>query len=330
MRFVIYGAGAVGGVIGGRLSEAGEDVVLIARGAHHDAIRERGLTVVTDDGDPEVPDGRRVTLAVPVVDHPSRLTLADDDVVLLAMKTQHTDAALDDLRAVAPPDITVVCAQNGVENERLALRRFARVQAMLVICPTGHLEPGVVEAYAAPVTGILDLGRYPTGTDDVTGAIAAALERATFRAEARGDIMRWKVNKLLMNLPNAVQALCPPGDAATTLSRLARAEGERVLDAAGVAFVDDAEEQQRRTVLVSHRAQPRSPKGGSTWQSLARGTGNVETDHLNGEIVLLARLHGVTAPVNEVLQRHIARAARERRRPGSTDAAVLLAEAGAT
>ena len=59
MRFIVYGAGAIGGVLGGRLFQAGEDVVLIARGPHHDAIRDVGLTV-------ESPTGS-VTLPVPVV-----------------------------------------------------------------------------------------------------------------------------------------------------------------------------------------------------------------------------------------------------------------------
>ena len=64
--------------------------------------------------------------------------------------------------------------------------------------------------------------------------------------------------------------------------------------------------------------------GGSTWQSLARGT-PVEVDYLNGEIVLLARLHGVAAPVNELLQRATHRAAVDGAAPGSIPAADLLA-----
>ena len=59
MRVIVYGAGAVGGVIGARLFQAGHDVVLIARGAHYEAIRNKGLRFVCHDED--------VTLAVPVV-----------------------------------------------------------------------------------------------------------------------------------------------------------------------------------------------------------------------------------------------------------------------
>ncbi len=57
--------------------------------------------------------------------------------------------------------------------------------------------------------------------------------------------------------------------------------------------------------------------GSSSWQSLARGTGSIEADHLNGEIVLLARLHGAAAPLNEALQRLAGEFARAGRAPGS-------------
>ena len=56
--------------------------------------------------------------------------------------------------------------------------------------------------------------------------------------------------------------------------------------------------------------------GGSTWQSLSRGTGNVETDYLNGELVRIARQHGVAAPINARLATVTRRAARNRQQPG--------------
>ena len=62
MRYVIYGAGAIGGAIGARLFEAGRDVVLIAHGDHFEVLRDRGLTY-------RDPDGSRL-LRIPVADHP--------------------------------------------------------------------------------------------------------------------------------------------------------------------------------------------------------------------------------------------------------------------
>ena len=227
MRFVIYGAGAVGGVIGGRLFQHGHDVVLIARGPHFEAIRDRGLRLVDPDGE--------VTLPIPVVDAPAAIEWRPDDVVFFTMKTQDTTRALDPLAAVAP-DVAIVCAQNGVQNERMALRRFARVYALCVMLPAEHLEPGVVAASSAPTSGLLDLGCYPRGVDETAAAIAAALESATFESVPRPDIMRWKYTKLLMNLGNAVEALCrhDERDEISDLSRKARSEGAAVLRTAGI------------------------------------------------------------------------------------------------
>jgi 2-dehydropantoate 2-reductase len=145
VRFIIYGPGAVGGTIAGNLARHGHDVALIARGSHRAAIAADGLRVRSPDRDEVV--------RLPVAEHPAELALGDDDVVVLAMKTQDTEAALAELAAVAPPDLPVVCAQNGVENERLALRRFASVHAMCVMLPATFLEPGVVVAHGAPLAG---------------------------------------------------------------------------------------------------------------------------------------------------------------------------------
>ncbi|HYA67178.1 MAG TPA: 2-dehydropantoate 2-reductase, partial [Acidimicrobiales bacterium] len=153
MRFVIMGAGGIGGVLGARLDHAGHDVVLVARGPHYDAMVDAGLRV-------ESPDGESVH-ALAVVDHPSRVEAHDDDVVLLTTKSQHTGPALDALVEAGHIDHPLVCVQNGVHNERAALRRFSQVYGCCVMFPTSFLEPGVVQAHSAPVTGILDVGRYP-------------------------------------------------------------------------------------------------------------------------------------------------------------------------
>jgi 2-dehydropantoate 2-reductase len=323
MRFVIFGAGAVGGVIGGRLAQHNHDVVLLARGPHLDALRAGGLRLLDGDG--------AVTLDVPVAGHPAEVDWRPGDVVLLTVKSQHTVAALGALAEHAPPTIPVVCAQNGVQNERMALRRFANVHALCVMLPSTHLEPGVVEAGRGPVTGTLDLGRYPAGVDEVDGAVAAALSSATFLSEPRPDAMAWKYRKLLLNLGNAIQALCGLDPETADLYRQARAEGRTVLDAAGIAVVDGEADRARRHEMGQSRWAPR-PGGGSSWQSLTRGAGSIETDYLNGEIVLLGRLNGVPTPVNEVLQQQANAAARAGAPPGSLSVAELtrlVHEAGA-
>jgi 2-dehydropantoate 2-reductase len=318
VRYVIYGAGAVGGAIGGRLAQAGHSVSLIARGAHAAALKERGLEL-------RAPDEKVETLRLPVVEHPAALALREDDVVILAVKSQDTRAALLELEAVAPPRLSVVCAQNGVVNEQTLLRHFENVISMCVVLPAAHLTPGVVEIASAGLTGILDVGRYPAGVDERSRSLARALCSARFLSQALPDVRRWKYRKLLMNLLNAVQATTGVGEGdvdAEELVRLARAEGTAVLRAAGIDFASESEDRERR----GQHLQVRSRSGGSTWQSLTRGTGAVEADYLNGEIVLLGRLHGVPTPTNAVLQRTANDFARRRLRPGSISPAELLSQ----
>ena len=294
MRFVVYGAGAIGGVVGALLAEHGEDVVLITRGAHGAAIRRSGLVV-------ESPAGRRV-VGVTAVEEPAEVGFEPGDVVLLSMKSQDTAAALESLRRTAAPATPVVCVQNGVDNERAASRLFAGVYGVCVMCPAAHLAPGVVQAFSSPVPGLLDVGRYPSGTDEVSGRLVEALRNATFDSIERPDIMRWKYRKLLMNLANAVEAVChPPGT--SEVVELARSEGVACLEAAGIEAISLEEDSERRGDLMSlHPANGQRRGGGSTWQSLQRGTGSVEVDYLNGEIVLLGRQLGIPTPVNALLQ----------------------------
>jgi 2-dehydropantoate 2-reductase len=319
VRFVVVGAGAIGGVVGGRLFQAGHEVTLVARGGHLEVLARRGLRL--DD-----PTGS-VSLDVPAVGTPADAGLQQGDVVLLATKSQDTVAALRAVGAAGVDDLAVVCLQNGVQNERAALRRFARVYAVPVMCPTGHLEPGVVQAFSSPTTGLLDIGRYPSGLDETAEAVAAAFRGATFESVVRPDVARWKWSKLLMNLGNALQALCGPSAPTGDLYRRARDEAEQCLAAAGIDWASAEEDRERRGGHLTLAPVGDAPRpGGSTWQSLERGTGSVETEYLNGEIVLVGRMHGVATPVNELLCRRMAHAARTRRPPGTVDVSELEAE----
>jgi 2-dehydropantoate 2-reductase len=293
VRFVVYGAGAIGGVLGARLHQSGREVLLVARGAHYEAIRSDGLRLVT-------PDGAVARLEIPVVDRIGAARVESGDIVALAMKSQDTEAALRELADAAPTDTAVACVQNGVENERAAIRLFANVYGVLVLCPAAHLTPGVVEVAAAPESGILDVGRVPHGGDDVATELVQALRAATYLSEVRDDVMPWKYTKLLMNLGNALVALAGADATGSPFAALLREEGEAVLRAAGIAFVAHEEFRARSEQLARELS---GRLGNSTLQSVRRGSGSIETDYLNGEIVALARRHGVPAPANELVQR---------------------------
>ncbi|MFF3330965.1 ketopantoate reductase family protein [Streptomyces sp. NPDC002888] len=327
MRYIIIGAGAVGGTIGGRLAGAGHEVVLVARGAHHTALREGGLRL-------RVPEGE-LTYRLPTVDGPGALgELRADDVLVLAVKTQDSEAALQTWAPVpvegggsAAERLPLVCAQNGVESQRLALRRFRHVYGVCVWLPATYVEPGVVSAAGTPLTGVLHLGRHPHGTDETARLIAADLEKSKFEAPVVPDVARWQYAKLLGNLGNALEAVAGPvdSDEATSFYARVRAEGEAVLDAADIPYTSVEEQQAVRGDKITLVPLPGTPRGGgSSWQSLTRGTGTIEADYLNGEIAFLGRTHGVPTPLNELLQ-HLANTfARERRAAGSMPLSELV------
>ena len=346
VRYIIIGAGAVGGTIGGCLFQGGHEVVLVARGTHLDALRSHGLRLAT-------PLGTQV-LPIPAVSGAAEVELRHDDVLILATKTQDAAALLAEWAwqpvaapggqpdgAVAAEVVPVVCAQNGVVSERFALRRFRHVYGMYVWLPATHLEPGTVAAQGAPLAGLLQVGRYPAGTDPTAGRIGEDLTKSRFLAPVSADVMRWKYGKLLDNLNNAIEALCgrehtgfgaePQSDDAAGLYQRTRAEGTAALRAAGIAHASHAElaeviGDRVRIEQVSGSAR----SGGSSWQSLTRGTGTIEADFLNGEIALLGRTHGVPAPVNATLQRLANEAARQGRAPGGMTPAEILSAAHRT
>lgn len=318
MRIIIHGAGAVGGVVGGRLAQHGCEVILIARGPHLDALVEHGLRVDSPDGS--------ATVRTKVVGSPADVDWRDDDVVMLATKSQDTAAALRQLASAAPISVAVVCLQNGVANEREALRLFPNVYGICVMCPATYLEPGVVIAHSAPTAALLDIGRYPGGVDDVARSVAETVNASAMESIPRTDVMRWKYRKLIMNLANAIDAVCGPAERGGRLGQLVRDEGERVLQAAGIDYTSAEEDHQRRGDRLRLRGVDGfSWSGSSSWQSLARTSGSIEADYLNGEVVLLGRLHDIPTPVNETLRRVANRMAADHARPGSVPAAEIMA-----
>jgi 2-dehydropantoate 2-reductase len=256
------------------------------------------------------------------------LELSSEDVVVLAVKSQDTAAALDAIDAAGGRRAAVVCAQNGVDNERQAARRFSRVYGLCLLMPASHLEPGVVDIREDPVPGVLDVGRYPTGVDATAEEIASDLRAARFGSEAHDAIMERKYRKLLANLANVLDAAAGPEGRRSPLAALAREEAWACFAAAGVRVASEAEDRSRRSVLGGAATPMGNRAPTSSWQSLARRTGSIEVDYLNGEIVLLGRLNGVPTPVNELLCRLGARLVSEGVTPGSVPPAEIEAFAG--
>jgi 2-dehydropantoate 2-reductase len=304
MRFVVLGAGAIGGSVGALLARAGHDVHLVARGPHGDAIRDQGLRL-------ETPDGTFVIRA-PVS---SNATWRDGDVLLLAVKTQDAEVAL---RGVAP-EIPVVCLTNGIAAERMSSNNLRSVFGAYVFVPASHLVPGIVQLWASPVAGVIDLGPYPPRAAPLASTIVSVLRSGGFESDLRDDIMRYKRGKLLLNLGNVVEALCGPTAGDLEIEQRARAEGIACFEAAGLDYtIDDTRFVDVKTIGGATRP------GGSTWQSLARGK-PLEVDFLNGEIVTLGHAHGVPTPANAALQRVASESVERGMPPGALSIAELEA-----
>lgn len=321
---MIVGAGAIGGTVGARLVEAGHSVAFVARGDHGAAIAADGLTLASPAG--------RVTLRIPVFPSVTAAGVRAGDVVALAVKSQDAVAVLDELALSEPggvpsSQIPVFCFQNGIDNEREASRRFAHVHGVCVRLPSTHLSPGLVIAHSAPLTGVLDIGRYAGGSDVIDEQVAAALAASGFSARVRTDVMAWKRRKLLSNLGNALEVVCPPDDPGRAeVLRAMVDEGLACFAAAGQPVVSREDWTSPPALEVRHGEVEGHPRqGGSTWQSVARGLPSVESDYLNGEIALLGRSVGVPTPVNVAVQDSMHRIVGGRLRPGATRPADLLA-----
>lgn len=317
MRIVVHGVGGVGGTILAALCDAGLDAVGIARGAMLEAIRAQGLTLRAPE--------RTVHARPHCVADPSDLTFGPDDIVLLTMKSQDTWPALLALRDAGLREQPVFCLQNGVANERAATRLFPNVHGATVMMPATYLVPGEVAVTAGPRFGMFDIGRFPGGTDADDDRLAQAFEAANIAAFVMPDVMASKYGKLLMNLGNIVQAVLGPGVDAGDLTKRVRAEAKDVYRAAGIAWKNVGMDDPRRDVMRPAPVPGVSRQGGSTTQSLLRGTGSVETDWLNGEIAFLARMHGVAAPLNARLTDLGAEVLRKGVRPGGMTRADLEA-----
>jgi 2-dehydropantoate 2-reductase len=137
MRICVVGAGAVGGFVGARMARAGHDVVVIARGAHLEAIRANGVTIRGPQGEQRatVQAEERAEQAGPV------------DFVLYAVKTYSNREALPLLGSVAGPHAVVLTLQNGVDStpEIESVIGRGRVLAGAAYIATALVEPGVIE-----------------------------------------------------------------------------------------------------------------------------------------------------------------------------------------
>ena len=302
---LVMGAGAVGCWIGGCLAATGVPVTFIGRPRVLDALRGRGLTLTDLDG------GTRTVAAnhLGLKDAPSSADAPS--LVLLCVKSGATTAAAAELGRVLPGGTLMVSMQNGISNAALAQAHALRLT----------VRPGMVPFNVAE----LGPGRYHRGTSGTLAAQDHPALRAwqpVFDAAGvplilRADLAPLQWGKLLLNLNNPVNALSGLPLRAQLLQRDHRA--------CMAALIDEALRALKSADIAPAKLTPLPPAAlptalrlptpifrllafrmlridakarTSMADDLARGRAT-EIDALCGEVVRLARAHGLAAPVNE-------------------------------
>ena len=325
MRFVVFGAGAIGGVVGARLHQAGTRVAVIARGAHY-----------LSDPRPRPDAGRSPSASTALGSRPPTRRGAcsgiRDEVVLLAIKSQDTAGALGALAGCAPAAHgRRVPAERG--RQRAAALRLFRER--LRRGGDAARRPHRAGRGAGPchrLTGIVDLGRYPSGSDDARRGDRHGARGRALRSHVPDDVMRLKYAKLILNLANAVDAIVSRDPDAERLDRgrprrgraaLLRVAGHRPSRPTEVTDVSERWERIGRPAATSRA-------GSSTWQSLRAG-------HRRGRDRLSERRDRPARPAPRRARRRSTRpsaglprghAARAALPPRSLSAADVLSEVG--
>jgi 2-dehydropantoate 2-reductase len=291
MKVAVVGAGGVGGYIGGRLALTGNEVVLIARGAHLKAIQAEGLKVKSINGNFEV--------RVAATDRPE--TVGPVDLVIFAVKSYDTESAAAQIRPMVGPNTAVLTVQNGVDNEEKLVRFFGpeRVLGGVVYIDSYIEAPGVIAHTDGGRIVFAELNGRPS---ERAALIKQTLEAAGIPAEISEDIAKVKWTKLLFNCAlNSMTALarCYHTDILQTpegrevFVGLIR-EAEAVARARGINLDPDVVEK------IVQRADNLPPSRSSMLYDVLGGK-PLEVDALNGVIVRYGREVGVPTPFNQAL-----------------------------
>lgn len=309
-RYIIIGAGAVGASLAAQFELSELDYALVGRGAQIRHIIDHGLTY-------QRPAGTR-QIRLKAFDTAQAPPVRQDDILLLTVKSQDAAEAIaswawraiEQTKELTASDLPIVTFQNGLATEAAALRLFSNVYGASIITPARFTETGKVVVGGDPQVAIVTIGRYPHGTDETAAKLVANLGRSDYIAETTSDIRRWKAAKLLHNVRNVLELFDGAEDERAAFSAGLVQEAETALKAAGYTFASPSE----RTVDIAQWKTAGNsgiqPGQQSTWQSFTRGTSS-EVDYLNGEIVLLGRLHGIETPFNRAAQKIAASAARQ-------------------
>ena len=311
MKICIYGAGAVGGLVAGRLAQAGHEVSVVARGAHLTAIREHGLRIRT-------PDGKLVTVKLKASDKAAEL--GPQDYVFVAVKGQSLPEVAAAIGPLRGPNTTIVTAMNGVPwwffdrlafgGGKLRLESLDPGGALSKAMPTERIVGCVIHlAASTPEAGLIshNMGQRlilgePGGVNTArTLNIAAALKEAGFQAVTTPEIEKEFWLKLIGNVSfNPVAALTLATANRLIADEYVKAYMVSIMQeclAIGRAVGVDADIDPEARIDMARKLGAFKP---STLQDLEAGK-KLEIDGLLTGTLEIARKAGVAAPFTQSL-----------------------------
>ena len=293
MRIAILGAGGVGGYYGGILARAGHEVSMLARGAHLDALKARGIEVRTPEG--------TFTAAVEAADDPRELGAAD--LAVVAVKSYSLPEIAPAARLLAEAGADILPLLNGVEAaDRLIGLGVPAGQVLggLTEISAVRSAPGVVERRSSFQRVIL--GEREGGIPERVERIVAAFREAGVESRASSDITAdlWRKLAFITTMSAACGLSRSPigpvrrAPLGNLLIERALREVIAVARARGVALGDEVEPG-----ILGFIAGLPDPIKPSFLLDLEAG-GPTEIEDLNGAVSRLGRLAGVETPVHDV------------------------------
>jgi 2-dehydropantoate 2-reductase len=301
LRFVVMGAGSIGSAVGGMLHAGGNEVFLLGKGPHIEAVMDRGLQITGIWGDLNTPDILASDSVGAMLD-----SGFEPEWTLLAVKSYDTATAMRDLEPALEGQHGVISLQNGLGNLE-AIESVAPGMAVggRVIFGSTTLEPGRVSITVSADDVLLGPSRGPI--DDVVAAFRSS--RIPCRYEEQ--ILSYIWDKVLYNVClNALATLLRTDygtladneETSAVMARLVR-EFYRVAEAEGVDLVSPGPGE-----YISRFARdllpPTRDHRSSMQEDIEQGR-RTEIDALNGAIVSMATERGLDVPVNETLTRMI-------------------------
>lgn len=305
MNYVVFGAGAVGCYVGGRLAAHGQQVTLVGRPGTLAPIATHGLRVTDLDGfDAQVP-AAQLRLAYSLRD----AAPGAHSVVLLCVKSGATHDAARELASACAPGTPVVSLQNGVDNVATIASEAPLVRVLAGMVPYNVVLRGH-QVHRATA------GELHVQHDALSTQMATVLNAAGLATRLPADIRAVQWGKLLLNLNNPVNALSDLPLRTELLDRDCRhvlaALQTEALEAMVVAGITPAQvgavpprvlpRLLRLPNWLFHRMARRmlqidSAARSSMWDDLEAGR-VTEIDAICGAVVRLATRHGRTAPLN--------------------------------